>query len=44
MTPPLHFKWYEKFLERTIEKRNLVIILSVILMGATALAYSQTRK
>jgi HAE1 family hydrophobic/amphiphilic exporter-1 len=36
-TTPIHFKWYEKFLEKTVEKRNMVIILSVILMGATAL-------
>jgi len=36
-TRPIHFKWYERFLERTIEKRNLVIILSLFLMVATAL-------
>jgi HAE1 family hydrophobic/amphiphilic exporter-1 len=31
----LQFKWYSGFLEKTIEKRNLVIILSVILMVVT---------
>jgi len=37
MTPPVHFKWYKRFLEKTIEKRTLVIILSILLMGATGL-------
>jgi HAE1 family hydrophobic/amphiphilic exporter-1 len=37
MKKPLHFKWYRDFLEKIVEKRNMVIILSVILMGATAL-------
>jgi HAE1 family hydrophobic/amphiphilic exporter-1 len=37
MTPSLRFKWYEKFLRNTIEKRTLVIILSVLLMGISAL-------
>ncbi|MCX6325477.1 MAG: efflux RND transporter permease subunit [Bacteroidia bacterium] len=36
-TPPLRFKWYERFLTRTIEKRTLVIILSVLLMVASGL-------
>lgn len=34
---PVHFRWYAGFLEKTVEKRNLVIILSVILMAGTAL-------
>jgi HAE1 family hydrophobic/amphiphilic exporter-1 len=35
--PPLQFRWYESFLEKVVEKRILVIILSVILLGGTAL-------
>ena len=34
---PLSFKWYAKFLEKIIERRNLVILLAFVLMGATAL-------
>ncbi|MCX6255944.1 MAG: efflux RND transporter permease subunit [Bacteroidia bacterium] len=37
MTHPLRFKWYKRSLEKIIEKRSLIIILSFILMGATAL-------
>ena len=37
ITSPVRFTWYTLFLEKTVEKRNLVILLSVILMGATAL-------
>jgi hydrophobic/amphiphilic exporter-1 (mainly G- bacteria), HAE1 family len=37
ISSPLRFKWYSVFLEKTVEKRILVIILSVILMGVTAL-------
>ncbi len=33
----IHFNWYKRYLERIIEKRNLVILFAVILMGATAL-------
>jgi HAE1 family hydrophobic/amphiphilic exporter-1 len=33
---PVHFKWYAEFLEQTIEKRKMVIVLSVILMAGTA--------
>ncbi|HUX56035.1 MAG TPA: efflux RND transporter permease subunit [Bacteroidales bacterium] len=36
-TPSVHFKWYKRFLENTIEKRTFVIILSVMLMGITGL-------
>jgi HAE1 family hydrophobic/amphiphilic exporter-1 len=35
--PSVHFKWYKGFLEKTVEKRILVIILSLILMGVTGL-------
>ena len=35
--PPLHFIWYERFLEKTIEKRNLIILISLILMAGTGL-------
>ena len=31
------FNWYKNFLEKTVEKRYLVIVLSIILMGLTAL-------
>ncbi len=34
---PLQFKWYSRFLSSILEKRNLIIILSVILMGLSAL-------
>jgi len=37
MATPVHFKWYAEFLEKTVQKRNMVIIMSAILMGATAL-------
>lgn len=33
----LQLKWYGKFLEKMVEKRNLVIIFSIVLMGGTAL-------
>jgi HAE1 family hydrophobic/amphiphilic exporter-1 len=35
--PPLGFKWYEGFLRSTIEKRTLVIVLSVLMMVGSAL-------
>jgi HAE1 family hydrophobic/amphiphilic exporter-1 len=41
MTTPLHFKWYERFLRKTIEKRKLVILLSVLLMVASGLLIPQ---
>ncbi len=34
---PLKFTWYTNFLRKTVEKRKLVILLSVLLMAATAL-------
>jgi HAE1 family hydrophobic/amphiphilic exporter-1 len=41
LSAPVKFKWYSRFLEKTVEKRNLVILLSVILLGATALLIPQ---
>ncbi|MCE5347288.1 MAG: efflux RND transporter permease subunit [Bacteroidales bacterium] len=38
---PLKFGWYYRFLEKAIEKRKLVIILSVVLMAGTALLIPQ---
>jgi HAE1 family hydrophobic/amphiphilic exporter-1 len=38
---PLRFKWYSGFLEKTIEKRKLVILLSAILLAGTALLIPQ---
>lgn len=34
---PLQFKWYPTFLEKVLEKRKLVIILSLVLMAGCAL-------
>jgi HAE1 family hydrophobic/amphiphilic exporter-1 len=36
-TSPVRFTWYKRFLEKTVEKRNLVILLSVVLLGLTIL-------
>ena len=36
-TVPFHFRWYEKFLRKIVEKRNLVIALSILLMAISAL-------
>jgi hydrophobic/amphiphilic exporter-1 (mainly G- bacteria), HAE1 family len=36
-TLPLRFKWYERFLRNIIEKRTLVIMLSVLLMVVSGL-------
>lgn len=36
-TPPIRFIWYHKFLEKTVEKRNLVIVLSLVMMIGSAL-------
>jgi hydrophobic/amphiphilic exporter-1 (mainly G- bacteria), HAE1 family len=36
-TTPLHFNWYKNFLKKTVEKRVLVIVLSVLLMVISAL-------
>jgi HAE1 family hydrophobic/amphiphilic exporter-1 len=35
--PPLTFKWYPGFLEKTVRKRKLVIILSLLLMLASGI-------
>ncbi|MBG0861090.1 MAG: efflux RND transporter permease subunit [Bacteroidales bacterium] len=37
ISKPVKFGWYPNFLGKTVEKRNLVILLSVILLAATAL-------
>ena len=37
ITSPVHFPRYNRFLEKIVEKRSLVILLSFILMGATVL-------
>ena len=37
LSSPMQFKWYPKFLSKIIDKRLIVIILSVLLMGLTAL-------
>jgi len=37
ISAPVKFGWYSAFLRKTIEKRNLVILLSVLLMGTTVL-------
>jgi hydrophobic/amphiphilic exporter-1 (mainly G- bacteria), HAE1 family len=34
---PLQFRWYSRFLSKVIDKRILIIILSLILMGLSAL-------
>lgn len=34
---PIRFTWYKSFLEKTVEKRNLVIILSVLLLIVSGL-------
>jgi len=41
LSAPVKFNWYSKFLEKTIEKRVLIIILSIILLGGTALLIPQ---
>jgi hydrophobic/amphiphilic exporter-1 (mainly G- bacteria), HAE1 family len=37
ISTPMQFRWYPKFLSKVIDKRLLVIILSIIFMGLTAL-------
>jgi hydrophobic/amphiphilic exporter-1 (mainly G- bacteria), HAE1 family len=37
LSTPMQFRWYPKFLSKVLEKRLLVIILSVVLMALTAL-------
>ena len=37
LNPPVRFKWYRNFLEKTVDKRKLVIILSILLLGITVL-------
>jgi len=40
-TSALQFNWYKGFLEKTLEKRNLVIFLSVIIMVVSGLLIPQ---
>lgn len=40
-TSALQFSWYKGFLEKTLEKRNLVIFLSVIILAVTGLLIPQ---
>ncbi len=37
MATPIHFFWYERFLEKILDKRNLIITISLLLMAGTAL-------
>ena len=40
-TSALQFNWYKGFLEKTLEKRNLVIFLSVIILAVSGLLIPQ---
>ncbi len=37
LSSPMQFRWYPKFLSKIIEKRLIVIILSILFMGLTVL-------
>jgi hydrophobic/amphiphilic exporter-1 (mainly G- bacteria), HAE1 family len=37
MSAPIRFTWYKNILEKIVEKRNYVIILSIVLLGITIL-------
>jgi hydrophobic/amphiphilic exporter-1 (mainly G- bacteria), HAE1 family len=37
LSSPMQFRWYPKFLSKILEKRLIVIVLSIVLMGLTAL-------
>jgi hydrophobic/amphiphilic exporter-1 (mainly G- bacteria), HAE1 family len=37
LSSPMQFRWYPKFLSKVIEKRLLVIILSILFMGFTVI-------
>jgi HAE1 family hydrophobic/amphiphilic exporter-1 len=41
ISTPVHFTWYKKFLEKTVEKRGLVIFLSILLLGLSVLLIPQ---
>ena len=41
LSAPVKFSWYTNFLGKTVEKRRLVILLSVVLLAATALLVPQ---
>ena len=38
---PLKMKWYSAFLEKVVEKRKLVILISVLLLGVSAMLIPQ---
>jgi hydrophobic/amphiphilic exporter-1 (mainly G- bacteria), HAE1 family len=37
LSSPMQFKWYSRFLSEVVERRNIIVILALILMGLTAL-------
>lgn len=37
LSAPVHFNWYTRILEKVIDKRNLIILAAVLLLGGTAL-------
>lgn len=37
ISAPVHFTWYKRFLEKVVERRGLVIALSIILLALSAL-------
>ncbi len=37
LSSPMQFRWYPRFLSKALEKRNLIIILSLLLMAGSAL-------
>jgi hydrophobic/amphiphilic exporter-1 (mainly G- bacteria), HAE1 family len=37
LTSPLQFRWYSRFLSWVLEKRTIIIVLAIILMGLSAL-------
>lgn len=41
LSAPVKLRWYSNFLRKTVEKRRLVILLSVVLLAATALLVPQ---
>jgi hydrophobic/amphiphilic exporter-1 (mainly G- bacteria), HAE1 family len=41
LSVPVKFSWYSRFLEKTVQKRKLVILLSIVLLGASALLVPQ---
>ncbi len=41
LSTPMQFRWYPKFLSKVLDKRLIVIILSIVFMGLTALLIPQ---